>query len=95
MPASLPDPPALGDATGRDTATAAPVLELAGYAVRFTTPGGVVTAAADIDLRVEAGQTLAVVGESGSGKSQTFNGVFGLLARNGAGATWPWCSRTR
>ncbi|NDV86500.1 ATP-binding cassette domain-containing protein [Aurantimonas aggregata] len=64
-------------------ATPQPVLELRDYSVRFSTPDGEVAAVSDLDLSVGAGETLAVVGESGSGKSQTFNGVFGLLSRNG------------
>ncbi|MBB4005205.1 ABC transporter ATP-binding protein [Aurantimonas endophytica] len=64
-------------------ASTLPVLELRDYSVRFSTPDGEVAAVSSLDLSVGAGETLAVVGESGSGKSQTFNGVFGLLSRNG------------
>ena len=59
-----------------------PLLALAGYTIRFTTPDGAVQAVNGLDLTVAPGETVAVVGESGSGKSQTFNGVFGLLAGN-------------
>ncbi|MBB3997695.1 ABC transporter ATP-binding protein [Aureimonas pseudogalii] len=60
-----------------------PLLQLTDYSIRFATPDGEVQAVSDVDLMVTAGETLAIVGESGSGKSQCFNGVFGLLARNG------------
>ena len=59
------------------------LLELKDYSVRFATPDGTVAAVSDLNLIVRAGETVAIVGESGSGKSQTFNGVFGLLAKNG------------
>ncbi|MCQ0988926.1 ABC transporter ATP-binding protein [Jiella marina] len=60
----------------------APLLALRDYAISFATPDGTVRAVNGLDLGVQPGEVLAVVGESGSGKSQTFNGVFGLLARN-------------
>jgi ABC-type glutathione transport system ATPase component len=44
-------------------------LAVEGLTVRYRTPGGDVTALADVSLAVTKGRTLAVVGESGSGKS--------------------------
>ncbi|MCW4116056.1 ABC transporter ATP-binding protein [Aurantimonas sp. MSK8Z-1] len=58
------------------------LLALENYTIAFATPDGTVQAVNGLDLTVAAGETVAIVGESGSGKSQTFNGVFGLLARN-------------
>ncbi|MDY8109221.1 ABC transporter ATP-binding protein [Fulvimarina sp. 2208YS6-2-32] len=61
-----------------------PFFELSDYGVVFDTPDGARHAVEDLNLTVARGETVAVVGESGSGKSQTFNGVFGLLSRNGS-----------
>ena len=60
------------------------LLQVRNLSVRFESADGVVNAVNGVDLRVEAGQSLAVVGESGSGKSQLMFAIMGLLARNGS-----------
>ncbi len=59
-----------------------PVLDIRGLRTVFRTRGGELTAVRDIDLTIEAGETLALVGESGSGKSVTSLSVMRLLTRN-------------
>ncbi|WP_265500704.1 oligopeptide/dipeptide ABC transporter ATP-binding protein [Paracoccus beibuensis] len=59
------------------------LLELRDLSVRFQTNDAEVLAVNDVNLTVEAGQTLGIVGESGSGKSQLSFAIMGLLARNG------------
>ena len=54
-------------------------LAIEGLTVRYRTPGGDVTALADVSLSLAKRQTLAVVGESGSGKSTIALAVMGLL----------------
>ncbi|GHJ39349.1 ABC transporter ATP-binding protein [Streptomyces sp. TS71-3] len=55
-----------------------PLLDIAGLSVDFRLGSSVVHAARDVDLRVSAGQTVAVVGESGSGKTATALSVLRL-----------------
>jgi oligopeptide transport system ATP-binding protein len=62
---------------------AEPLLDVRGLSVRFRTSLGAVTAADDVSLSIEPGETLALLGESGSGKSVTARAVMGLL--RGAG----------
>jgi putative ABC transport system ATP-binding protein len=52
------------------------VIELDAVAKHYDTPGGRVRALEAIDLRVEAGSTLAIMGPSGCGKST----LLGLMA---------------
>ncbi|NLS17279.1 ABC transporter ATP-binding protein [Rhizobium sp. P40RR-XXII] len=64
------------------TPAAQPVLDIKGLRTVFRTRGGELTAVRDIDLTIDAGETLALVGESGSGKSVTSLSVMRLLTRN-------------
>ena len=63
------------------TPAAQPVLDITGLRTVFRTRGGELTAVRDIDLTIDAGETLALVGESGSGKSVTSLSVMRLLTR--------------
>ncbi|MCU1680352.1 MAG: peptide transporter ATP-binding protein [Amycolatopsis sp.] len=56
-----------------------PLLELKNLDVTYRTGGGDVAAVRNVDLRLEAGDTLGVAGESGSGKSTVAMSVLRLL----------------
>lgn len=56
-----------------------PLLQLDQLAVDIHTPHGVVHALRGVDLRLRAGEALALVGESGCGKSITALSIAGLL----------------
>jgi peptide/nickel transport system ATP-binding protein len=72
-----------------DVATTAPgeasVLEVEGLEVGYRTrDGATYRAVRGVDLRIRAGDVVALVGESGSGKSTTAHAALHLLARGGA-----------
>ncbi len=75
--------PAAGPRSGAGSA-AEPVLEVRGVTVSF----GAVTALADVDLAVAAGETVAILGPSGGGKSTLLRAVAGLQPLDGGRVLW-------
>ena len=62
----------------------APVLDIQNLSTHIKLTSSVVQAVGNIDLHVDAGETLGVVGESGCGKSMTGLSIMGLLPPGGA-----------
>ena len=57
----------------------APVLDVRGLSVTFTTESGTVSAVDNVDLTLAPGEIVGIVGESGCGKSVTAMSLAGLL----------------
>ena len=57
----------------------APVLDVRGLSVSFTTESGTVSAVDNVDLTLAPGEIVGIVGESGCGKSVTALSLAGLL----------------
>jgi peptide/nickel transport system ATP-binding protein len=62
----------------------APVLDIQNLSTHIKLTSSVVQAVGNIDLHIEAGETLGVVGESGCGKSMTGLSIMGLLPPGGS-----------
>jgi oligopeptide/dipeptide ABC transporter ATP-binding protein len=60
----------------------APVLDVRGLSVAFTTESGTVSAVDNVDLTLAPGEIVGIVGESGCGKSVTAMSLAGLLPRS-------------
>ncbi len=56
-----------------------PLLEIENLRVEFDTRNGVARVIDDLDISLNAGETLGIVGESGCGKSMTALSVMGLV----------------
>ena len=56
-----------------------PLLHIDALSIAFRQQGELRTVVNEIDLQIDAGETLALVGESGSGKSVTALSVLRLL----------------
>ena len=75
--------PARPDSRAPASATARPIVAVAGLRVEFQTDGGPVLGVKDVGFAIHPGETLCVVGESGSGKSVTSLSLMRLVEFGG------------
>jgi len=54
------------------------LIEVSGLGKKFTTPGGIIEVLRDINLKINAGERIAVVGTSGAGKTTLMHILGGL-----------------
>src|ERR1700722_19905780 len=62
----------------------APVLDIQDLSTHIKLTSSVVQAVGNVDMYIDAGETLGIVGESGSGKSMTGLSIMGLLPPGGS-----------
>jgi oligopeptide/dipeptide ABC transporter ATP-binding protein len=62
----------------------APVLDIENLSTHIQLTSSVVQAVGNVDMKIDAGETLGVVGESGCGKSMTGLSIIGLLPPGGS-----------
>ncbi len=62
----------------------APVLDIQNLSTHIKLTSSVVQAVGNVDMHIDAGETLGVVGESGCGKSMTGLSIIGLLPPGGS-----------